>query len=96
MTENEEMMKREGWVGIKECWFGMEGGEDGTGGRDREMLVWDGRMWGGDTDTSPSLSFAPHSLVIHLLRNLKNCKKENRTNKVKSAKMLILCGFSWR
>ena len=50
MTENEEMMKREGWVGIKECWFGMEGGEDGTGGRDREMLVWDGRMWGGDTE----------------------------------------------
>ena len=37
-------------VEIGRCWLGMEGGEDGTGGRDREMLVWDGRMWGGDTE----------------------------------------------
>ena len=85
-------------VEIGRCWLGIGDGWVGTRncGRDREMLVWDGRMWVGDTDTSPSLSFAPHSLVIHLLRNLKKCKKENRTNNVKSAKMLILCGFSWR
>ena len=44
MTENEEMMKREGWVGIKGCWLGMGDGEDGTGGRDREMLVWEWEM----------------------------------------------------
>ena len=83
------MMKREGWVGTQRCWFGMEGCEEGTGGRDRGMLVWDGRLgmekvglgleWlGGDTDTSPFLSFAPHSLVIHLVRNLKKRKKGER------------------
>ncbi len=37
-----------------------------------------GRMWGGDTDTSPFLSFAPYSLVIHLVRNLKKRKKGER------------------